>query len=89
MARFKYSPYWVTVSDLYEATRPLDSVTNKNRGWFLNYPCKTSWSGIGKIPKRLIHAEVGPLAEKFRQQTNACPVGKIKVEYCTVDGISH
>ena len=106
VARFKYSPYWVTVSDLYEATLPLDSVTNKNRGWFLNYPCKTSWSGIGERGETEEHnmkgyrgsktfdemmrpAEVVPLAEKDGQQTNACPVGKIKVKYCTVGGISH
>jgi len=38
VARFKYAPFWVSVKDIYEATRPKDSVNNKSRGWFLIYP---------------------------------------------------
>merc|ERR1712154_60864 len=37
VARFKYGPYWAKVPDLYESMRPIDEITNKSRGWFLNY----------------------------------------------------
>mmetsp|Transcript_20411 Transcript_20411/g.28706 ORF Transcript_20411/g.28706 Transcript_20411/m.28706 type:complete len:229 (+) Transcript_20411:80-766(+) len=38
VARFKYAPYWVSVTELYDATRPVDSVTALSRGWFNMYP---------------------------------------------------
>lgn len=38
VARFKYSPYWVKVSDLYQAMIPPDGATDKPRGWCLVYP---------------------------------------------------
>lgn len=33
VARFKYSPYWVDVSDLVEATRPIDKSCGLSRGF--------------------------------------------------------
>lgn len=38
VARFKYAPYWVSVTDLFEATKPLDPTTMQSRGWFMIYP---------------------------------------------------
>ncbi len=35
VARFKYPPHWMKVSELFEAMRPHDSVTGKSRGWHL------------------------------------------------------
>lgn len=33
VARFKYPPHWVRVTDLYEAMRPIDPATGRARGW--------------------------------------------------------
>ncbi|HEY8377107.1 MAG TPA: phytochelatin synthase family protein [Nannocystis sp.] len=33
VARFKYPPHWVPLPLLYAATRPLDAVTGRPRGW--------------------------------------------------------
>jgi hypothetical protein len=35
VARFKYPPHWMRLSELYCAMLPLDPVTNKSRGWHL------------------------------------------------------
>lgn len=32
-ARFKYGPYWVSLEDLHQATQPIDSVSNRRRGY--------------------------------------------------------
>eukprot|EP00162_Nutomonas_longa_P021289 comp4345_c0_seq1/m.2873 comp4345_c0_seq1/g.2873 ORF comp4345_c0_seq1/g.2873 comp4345_c0_seq1/m.2873 type:complete len:274 (-) comp4345_c0_seq1:79-900(-) len=32
VARFKYPPYWATISELYKATLPVDTETNRSRG---------------------------------------------------------
>ncbi|MGB1016567.1 MAG: phytochelatin synthase family protein, partial [Nannocystaceae bacterium] len=33
VARFKYPPHWVPVSLLHAATRPIDPMTGRSRGW--------------------------------------------------------
>jgi glutathione gamma-glutamylcysteinyltransferase len=90
VARFKYGPYWVSVSDLYESTRPVDVMTNKSRGWFLNYPPKSSmgnniegYRGAKAIDEVQRPAEVVPLVGSG-SKIEPCPVGKIKVHYCSV-----
>ena len=35
VARFKYPPHWVPLPALYAATRPVDAVTGRPRGWVL------------------------------------------------------
>lgn len=37
-ARFKYSPYFVKISDLYEAMLPIDPDTSRSRGVLLVAP---------------------------------------------------
>ncbi len=120
VARFKYSPYWVKVCDLYEATRPIDSITKKSRGWFLNYYPMTMivgsfnnindkvrdntdnnvndnrnfgggfgggggryYRGTKVIDEVQRPAEVVPIVHRGLN-TDVCPVGKIKREYCEV-----
>lgn len=34
VARFKYPPYWVALSDLWRASLKVDEETGKSRGWF-------------------------------------------------------
>lgn len=34
VARFKYPPYWVSVPKLWEASRSVDEMTGRSRGWF-------------------------------------------------------
>ena len=34
VARFKYPPYWVSLSKLWEASLAVDDVTGRERGWF-------------------------------------------------------
>jgi glutathione gamma-glutamylcysteinyltransferase len=38
VARFKYPPHWVSAERLWEAMKPIDSVTGKSRGWILLRP---------------------------------------------------
>ncbi|EED94631.1 predicted protein, partial [Thalassiosira pseudonana CCMP1335] len=35
VARFKYTPYWVPLHELYNAMVPVDLATQKSRGWVL------------------------------------------------------
>ena len=35
VARYKYPPYWVSVTQLYHAMQPCDPATNQPRGWLL------------------------------------------------------
>ncbi len=35
VARFKYPPHWMSLSELHRAMQPLDPVTGKSRGWHL------------------------------------------------------
>lgn len=35
VARFKYPPHWVKLSELYQAMLPVDVATGKSRGWHL------------------------------------------------------
>jgi hypothetical protein len=35
VARFKYPPHWMKLSELYHSMQPLDPVTGKSRGWHL------------------------------------------------------
>ena len=49
VVRFKYAPCWVKMVEPYEATRPLDTVTKKRRGWFLVYPPNRKRVGLGSV----------------------------------------
>jgi glutathione gamma-glutamylcysteinyltransferase len=77
VARFKYAPFWVPVKDLYEATKPIDSVTNKSRGWFLIYPNRdgspSNYPGSKTIDERKKPAHTIPSAEEKRN-ADTCPV---------------
>ena len=95
VARFKYSPYWVSITDLYEAMKPLDQTTNKSRGWFMNHPPDMSnwihekdgsfigYNGSKANDELKRPASDVPLFESGTDSEEACPVGKIKVEYCS------
>jgi glutathione gamma-glutamylcysteinyltransferase len=86
VARFKYPPYWVKLSELYEAMRPIDPVTQQSRGWSL-------WQRAGPWPTYLnaIDGNVyddGALPATWVpafDQTNdsACPLRPIQVQYCS------
>ena len=76
VARFKYAPYWVTITDLYDSMAPLDPVTQKSRGWFLLAPPKGTSRTVIREDRR--PAEIVPLVG----EGDACPVSKVKVEYC-------
>ena len=83
VARFKYPPYWVSVRDLYESARPIDSMTNKSRGWFMisppeNYYCpienklKAGYNGTKAIDERKRPAKKVPLmGEETNEQRRA------------------
>jgi glutathione gamma-glutamylcysteinyltransferase len=77
VARFKYAPYWVSVQDLYDSMELEDSVTRKSRGWFLLHPPKNhaclSTTHEDRRPAELV-PQVG--------DQDACPVGKVKVDFC-------
>ena len=67
VARFKYAPYWVSVEELYEATKPLDETTGKSRGWFVMRPPRVQldavngYQGINKRDEGMRPADSVPL----------------------------
>lgn len=74
VARFKYAPYWVSLSLLYEAMKPPDKATAQPRGWFLlKTPTSTTDNGEARRPAHLVPST---------HETDVCPLGKIKVHYC-------
>ena len=75
VARFKYSPYWVSVTSLYESMIPIDSATKKSRGWFIMHPPDRSQHELSREDRR--PAEVVP-----RVGENACPVSTVKINFC-------
>ena len=82
VARFKYQPYWVSISELYQAMMPLDTATNQPRGWYtLQPPCPSaSYKGLEITSEELRPAQLVPaVGEK-----PLCPVHAIKVDYCKV-----
>lgn len=90
VARFKYPPYWVSVKDLYESTRPRDDMTNKSRGWFLIRPLLSSeksgskFKGRKTVNERMRPAQIVPLLGDKKDE-HGCQVGNIKVHYCAVN----
>ena len=76
VARFKYTPYWVSVQDLYDAMKEEDPVTRKSRGWFVLHPPKNHAGAVTHEARR--PAELVP---QLGDQ-NPCPVGKVKVAFC-------
>lgn len=63
VARFKYPPHWVSLSDLFEAMKAVDSTSKKPRGWlnlrstyssnmpvyFLLLNQRNDWIGLGNF----------------------------------------
>jgi glutathione gamma-glutamylcysteinyltransferase len=78
VARFKYSPYWVSIEDLYKSMEPLDEATQWPRGWYImKPPIETkSYYEVTSEEQRPAHL-VSEATEGDR-----CPVGKIKVQFC-------
>ena len=50
-ASFEYATYLVKTDDLYEATKPSDTFTEKSRGWFLVYTWNQRRFGSGSGSK--------------------------------------
>ncbi|KAL7544983.1 hypothetical protein ACHAWF_008357 [Thalassiosira exigua] len=91
VARFKYTPYWVSVEELYDAMKPPDKATGKPRGWILMYPPLTP-DRSGRKGKDLAKPRSKEELEGKRPATCVplagsgvllCPVEKIKVDYCS------
>jgi len=76
VARFKYAPYWVSVEELYEATKPIDETTGKSRGWFVMRPPRVQfdtvngYQGISKRDEGMRPAHTVPLIGD--ENDNAC-----------------
>uniref|UniRef100_A0A7S4RM29 glutathione gamma-glutamylcysteinyltransferase n=1 Tax=Ditylum brightwellii TaxID=49249 RepID=A0A7S4RM29_9STRA len=96
VARFKYSPYWVSLADLYESMKPTDESTGLSRGWFLLYPPPIDTKGIVEkivgsggggyegpvnVTEGKRSAECVPLVGTG----DICPMGEIKKKYCSVN----
>lgn len=86
VARFKYSPYWVPVGDLYDAMVPEDDATGRSRGWMIMYPpdgSRRSRRKDGELSKEEYEgkrpAEGVPLSGTGQR---LCPVESIKIDYC-------
>eukprot|EP00980_Cylindrotheca_fusiformis_P027609 scaffold21500_cov119-Cylindrotheca_fusiformis.AAC.2 len=78
VARFKYSPYWVSVQALYDSMVPEDESTKKSRGWFVLLPPTSSWKRKDKSSEGRRPAELVPLVG----EEDVCPIGELKVRFC-------
>ena len=80
VARFKYSPYWVAVEELWKAMEAVDQVTEASRGWFVLRPPKqsASYRGVEIVDEERRPATVVPTTS----DSPSCPVHAIKVEFC-------
>jgi hypothetical protein len=85
VARFKYAPFWVSVQELYEATRPHDAVTKKSRGWVLIYPNhgldEHKYPGTKTVDDRKKPFDLVPTLD----EVNSCPLGQRTKEIFAVD----
>eukprot|EP00580_Thalassiosira_gravida_P014509 CAMPEP_0201682130 /NCGR_PEP_ID=MMETSP0494-20130426/51465_1 /ASSEMBLY_ACC=CAM_ASM_000839 /TAXON_ID=420259 /ORGANISM="Thalassiosira gravida, Strain GMp14c1" /LENGTH=499 /DNA_ID=CAMNT_0048165887 /DNA_START=70 /DNA_END=1566 /DNA_ORIENTATION=- len=95
VARFKYAPYWVSVSEMYDAMTPCDESTGRSRGWILMYPPPPSQSLSSKRHGKKTNDEPMSKEELEGKRPAACvplagsgericPVEKIKVDFCSV-----
>lgn len=77
VARFKYSPHWVKLAELYDAMTKIDQTTNLSRGWFLIHSpnSRKECSGLPEDGRRP--------GESVNFGKEKCPVGDIKIEYCS------
>lgn len=84
VARFKYSPYWVSVDELYGAMEPVDEATQSPRGWYVMKPPseQKTYYEMTSEDRRPAH-----LVPQSHEQ-EACPVGKIKVQFCPAKNIT-
>jgi hypothetical protein len=76
VARFKYPPYWVPLSELYNAMKGIDPSTNKPRGYFV---VKRESS---RHSNSFVDQEIAGEYVKAVEDSSACPVNQIKVKYC-------
>lgn len=93
VARFKYAPYWVNVNDLYLAAKPKDKVTDNSRGWFKIYADENAhrgtiseghgYRGLKTTSERKRAAESVPTSGRVNA-AQGCPVGEVKIQYCSV-----
>lgn len=70
-ARFKYPPYWVPIELMFESMLPIDSVTEKSRGYFLMKRNSRSCSSLCHITKfewKLVLFELSHDIIKKRQE---------------------
>jgi glutathione gamma-glutamylcysteinyltransferase len=76
VARFKYSPYWVSISELHDAMKPWDETSHQSRGWFILYPPANVANQTRSEARRPAH-----LVPETKE-SDICPIGKVKVHYC-------
>ena len=79
VARFKYAPYWVSISKLFRAMQPLDVASKEPRGWFVLHPPKFS---LRRANETRDEARRPAHLVREAKESDICPVGKLKVHYC-------
>ena len=84
VARFKYSPYWVSLKELYDAMIPADKLTGKSRGWILMNATKNKGSTHPTKKEELEGKRPAACVPLAGTGECICPVEKIKIEYCSV-----
>ena len=85
VARFKYSPYWVPIKDLYLAMSSVDETTRRPRGWLI---IKKSARRIGQ--SNFLNREGKRPVEivaSHDDDAESCPIGVIKKEFCPAAGV--
>ncbi len=84
VARFKYSPYWVSLKELYDAMIPEDKLTGKSRGWILMNAATNKGSTHPTKKEELEGKRSAACVPLAGTGECICPVEKIKIEFCLV-----
>jgi len=77
VARFKYTPHWVSLEELFRAMNYEDCATGLNRGWFLIRALSKPTSTLDKGEK----IRPGSLVNIGK---DICPLGDIKISFCSI-----
>ena len=81
VARFKYTPHWVSLEELYKAMTDIDETTGLSRGWFIIHaPIRKRNHVLDMGDKIRPGALVNPGKE-------SCPLMDIKVHFCSAKNL--
>lgn len=79
VARFKYPSYFVSLRDLYQATKLIDRETGLSRGWYLMRKADPLATNESSASENAGQQQQPITASHFRRTTSVCKIGERKV----------